>query len=351
MKRISLACAVLDFVGRMHDWSDANIAQFCRKLYYRRVKYLRIFLFNVWGPQDPSSQPYEKDENGVFDLRQFNERFFIQLARLNRICNDFRIALYVDLFDHCGTKKAEHRAIHPWYNNCNGIKGIYDPSILAQYFRNKLAEKIIEIIGIRNTYPAWFGTIEKKLHPNWLGLWNEATVAHADRHEFGRCVAYPLAAELRRLGYRQKILYSADDIAGHAIAAYVSSEEGWQTEFKKGDTVRQFHGAVSTAWMTERARKVVHGRWFAISTDGTFGKCPSIGMVKAIIRKAKELCRDGQRHLHHYEDLPLSIANVGTLPWEIDIKRDLEVFSMINRVFNKQKNRRLPKWLLRMYGN
>ena len=148
MKRFPLVMAVLDFVGRMEGWSNAEIAQYCRKLFFRKVKYLRIFLFNVWGPQGPSSQPYEKDANGVFNLDKFNEQFFIQLNRLATIAYDFRVALYVDLFDHCGTKKAEYRLLHPFYNNRNGVKGMYDRSVLAQEYRNKLAERVIETIGL-----------------------------------------------------------------------------------------------------------------------------------------------------------------------------------------------------------
>ena len=96
MKRFPLVMAVLDFIGRMEDWTDAEIAQFCRKLYFRKVKYLRIFLFCMWGPQGPSSQPYVKDENGVFNLEEFNEQFFIQLKRLARVAYDFAVALYVE---------------------------------------------------------------------------------------------------------------------------------------------------------------------------------------------------------------------------------------------------------------
>jgi len=342
--------AVLDFVGRMEGWSDAQVAQYCRSLYFRRVRYLRIFLFNVWGPQGKSSQPYEKDENGVFDLRVFNEHFLIQLSRLNRICNDFRIALYVDLFDHCGTKKAEHRLIHPYYNNCNGVNGIYDQGKIAQDFRDKLAEKVIEIVGLKNTYPALHGIVELPLHPTWIGLWNEAYVAHAERHEFGKKVAYPLASKLRKLGYKQKILYSAYDDAGHAIAAYVSSESGWQTEFKKGDTVRQFHGMTSVGWIEEQTAKVEHGRWFATSTDGTFRKNPSIWLVRTIISRALQLCEEGNRNYHHHEELPLSISEIGTWPWEINASRDLEIYTVINKEFNGRKNRKVPKWLLRKYG-
>jgi len=310
----------------------------------------------MWGPQGPSSQPYVKDENGVFNLEEFNEQFFIQLKRLARVAYDFAVALYVDLFDHCGTKK--HKEIHPYYNNRNDIKGIYDRSPKAQEYRNKLAEKVIQTIGLRGTYPALRGTIRLPLHPNWFGLINEGYCSHADRHHFGKDWAYALAYKLRRLGYKEKILYSAHEEAAHAIAAYVSSEGDWYTEFKKDDTVNQLHGMVDISWVEENAKKVEHGRWFATSTDGTYGRNPSINDVIAIIKRAGELCKEPfgkrkrQRYYHHHEELPLSISEIPTKVWEIDIDRDLEIYSKINRkIFSMRKpNRKPPRWLLRRYG-
>jgi len=360
MKRFPLVMAVLDFVGRMEGWTDAEIAQYCRKLYFRKVKYLRIFLFCMWGPQGPSSQPYEKDENGIFDLEVFNERFFYQLDRLNRICNDFRIALYIDLNDGCGTKKyLNPEKNHPFYNNCNGMRGLYDRSDLAQEYRNKLAEKVIQTIGLRGTYPTLKGIIRLPLHPNWFGLINEGYCAptKSERDAFGRYWAYPLAHKLRQLGYKEKILFSAYQGAAHAISGWVSSDEYWQSEFKKDDTVRQFHGMKSVEWADEKANGVVHGRWFATSTDGTFKKNPSKGLVVVILNHIGELCKEPfrrkrQRYHHHHEELPLSISEIPTKVWEIDRERDLEVYSAINRkVFGMRRpNRKVPKWLLRKYG-
>lgn len=356
MKRFPLVMAVLDILGRMPDWTDAELARFFRKLFFRKVKYLRIFLFCVWGPQTKSSQPYAKNANGVFNLDEFNEHFFLELKRLSRIAYDFRVALYVDLFDHCGTKK--HKEIHPFYNNSNGVRGMYDRSIKAQEYRDKLAEKVVQTIGLRGMYPGIQGAVKLPLHPNWFGLINEGFCTHAERHPFGREWAYPLAYKLRRLGYKEKILYSAYDTAAHAIAAYVSTEGDWHTEFKRGDTVRQFHGMTSVSWADEKAKMVVHGRWFATSTDGTYGKNPSKGLVISILRHIGELCKEPfgrkgrQRYYHHHEELPLSISEIPTKAWEVEVDRDLEIYSVISRqIFGmKRPNRKTPRWLLRRYG-
>ena len=361
MKRFPLVMAVLDILGRMGGWSNKDLARFFRKLFFRKVKYLRIFLFCMWGPQTKSSQPYVKNENGIFNLDEFNEVFFIQLKRLATIAYDFRVALYVDLFDHCGTKKyLDPEKTHPFYNNCNHVDGMYDRSDLAQEYRNKLAKKVIQTIGLRGTYPALKGLIKKPLHPNWFGLINEGYCGStkSERDAFGRYWAYPLAHKLRKLGYEEKILYSAYKDAAHAISGWVSSDEHWQSEFKKGDTVRQLHGIDNVDRVDEKARGVVHGRWFATSTDGTFKRNPSKGLVVSILFYVSELCKEPfglkgkQRYYHHHEELPLSISEIPTKVWEIDSGRDLEVYSAISRnVFGmKRPNRKVPKWLLRRYG-
>ena len=351
--------AVLDILKRMRDWTDEDLARFFRKLYFRKVKYLRIFLFCVWGPQGPSSQPHVKDENGVFDLEEFNEDFFKELARLARIAYDFRVALYVDLFDHCGTKREEHRKLHPYYNNKNNIKGMYDRSPEAQEYRRRLAEKVIQTIGLRGSRPTLKGLAYLPLHPNWFGLINEGYCTQGDRHLFGEHWAYSLAHALRELGYKEKILFSAYDEAAHAIAAYVSTEGNWSTKFKKDDTVRQFHGMIGYNWADDIATSVEHGRWFATSTDGTYGRNPSIPLVVSILDHIRKLCREPfgirgnkkQRYHHHHEELSLSISEIPTKVWEIDADRDLEVYSAINRqLFGmKRPNRKTPKWLLRKY--
>lgn len=351
-KRPLFIMAVLDIVGRMKDWADHDLHRFFRKLFFRRVDYLRIFLFCVWGRQTLVSQPYLKDADGKYNLDEFNPVFFEELARLARFAYIWRRKLWVDLFDHCATKKPNTH-LHPYENNINEIYGMYDRSIRAQEYRNKLAEKVIETIGLRGCWYGVTGLIKHNLSPNILSLGNELYCSHAERHPFGEFWAYPLAKKLRQLGYTGKIAFSAHSIAAHAIRAYVSTEGNWKTEFKKGDTILQFHGMDSTEWVDENVPGVVHGRHFGISDDGTYKRSPSIRTVTRIISHTLAYCKEKrQRYLHHIEMLPLSISETPSVVWEIKVDRDLEAYSTIaRRNFGiKKPNRKPPKWLLRRTG-
>ena len=351
MKKPYLIMAVLDIVGRMWDVSDYRMHQFLSMLFRRKVDYLRIFLFCSWGKQGKSSQPYLQLPNGKFDLELFNPSFFFQLKRLAEMCYQWKVALYVDLFDNCALGK-KWRHLHPYENNINGVKGMYDESKLAQDYRNRLATKVIETIGLRGTYYA--EVISWKIRPNLFGLINEGKCDDTKPAQtgFGRDWAYPLASHLRKLGYEGKIMFSAYDPAAHAIQGWVSSDEHWKSEFKKGDTVRQLHGIWDISSLEEKKKPVTHRRWFATSTDGTFDKNPSINMVCGIVDWSMGTAKEEKLHYHHHEELPLSIADVGTYFHEINKDRDLEVYSAIRRrVFGiKKPNRKVPKWLLKRTG-
>jgi hypothetical protein len=360
MKNPYLIMAVLDIIGRMEGISDYRMHQFFRKLYFRWVDYLRVFLFCSWGPQGPSSQPYLKLPNGKFDLKLFNPNFFDELKRLADMAYQWKVALYVDLFDNCALGGyLDPKDTHPYENNVNGVKGMYDESPLAQDYRNKLAAKVIETIGLRGKFKGRL--VKRQLRPNLFGLINEGkcTDTKSGRDQFGGDWAYPLASFLRKAGYDGKIMFSAYDPAAHAISGWVSSDEHWQSEFRKDDTVRQIHGIYNTNKAEEACQGVVHGRWFATSTDGTFKKNPDVNgivnIMKYVIDRSKEPFGEHgkkQRYYHHHEELPLSISEIDQYPWEIDAKRDLEVYSAIRRkVFGiKKPNRKPPKWLLKRTG-
>lgn len=352
MKRPYLIMAVLDIVGRMWEVSDRRMHQFLRSLWFRCVDYLRIFLFCSWGPQGPSSQPYVRLNNGKYDLDIFNPDFFAQLKRLADMCYQWKVALYVDLFDNCALANYLPPGLHPYENNVNGVKGMYDESMKAQDYRNKLAEKVIETIGLRGKFKGMI--LIRKLRPNLLGLINEGKCVDTKqgRDQFGRNWAYPLASHLRKLGYKGKIMFSAYDPAAHAIQGWVSSDEHWQSEFKKQDTVRQLHGVWDISSLNEKLKPVTHRRWFATSTDGTFSKNPNINMVCGIVDWSMRTAKEDKLHYHHHEELPLSISDIGTYFHEIEPKRDLEVYSAIRRrVFGiKKPNRKVPKWLKKRTG-
>jgi hypothetical protein len=362
MKQPFSMLACLDIVGRMIHWTDEDLNRFLRYLYIRKVDYLRFFLNCSWGPQGLSSQPHRKRVDGLFyfygkdDKPVFNEVFFAQLKRLATFAPEWKVALAVDLNDHCATTPSL-RDIHPYYHNAQGMNGLYDKSDFGIRVRNDVATKVLETIGLAGIRHDPLG-IPHRIRPNILSLVNEGYCAYVDRHAFGEYWAYPLAHRLRQLGYKKKIMFSAHDDAAHAISAYVSSEGNWHTEFRKGDTINQLHGLHSVEWVRENVPNVEHGRWFGVSDDGTYDKNPIAKTWVECMKEILELCKEPfgkgkkkQRYLHHYEILPLSISEVDQVPWEIDIE-DLSKFTQIRiQVFgDKSPLRKVPKWLNKRMG-
>jgi len=354
-----LAC--LDIVGRMTTWSDQDISRFLRYLYIRKVDYLRLFLNCSWGPQGLSSQPHKKKADGQFYFYDsenkpvFNEVFFAELRRLALLAYEWKVALAVDLNDHCATTQSL-RDLHPYYHNSQGMNGLYDKSDLGVRVRNDIARKVIDAIGLIGVRHDSLG-IPHKLKPNILSLGNELYCPYEDRHPFGRLWAYPLAHELRQLGYKRKILFSAHEYAAHAISGYVSTEGSWFTEFKKTDTINQLHGLDGLSWVEANVPRIFHGRYFGVSNDGTYDRDPNVNKWIECMKRILELCEepfgDGgkQRYLHHYELLPMSIEAIDEMPWNISTE-DLSKFTQIRlRILGDKKPlRKVPKWLNKKMG-
>lgn len=357
MNKIYSVLTLIDILNRMSEINDLDMHRFMRSLYIRRVDYLRFTPFGLWGKLTDSAVPYVKDSDGLYLMGEFNVAWIEQLKRLARIAYAWEVSLMPDIMDKSAAgEPLQH--LHPYYNNKgNRINGQFDPSASAQAIRNELAGLIFDIIGERGHFTRMNGSL-RPLRPNKLSLGNEIFCgkSHEAIHTFGEFVAYPLAHEFRQLGYEGKIYYSANQAATEATEGYVGSEGGWQSEFKIRDTCQCKHNISSVFDVIEKVPKIIHGRWFGISDDGTFGDNPDKQTQKAIVKRTMVLADERSnnnrrvRRLDYIEILPLSIADYPANFKDIS-KDDLEKFTITSRCRGlKNPNRTVPKWLLRRHG-
>jgi hypothetical protein len=331
-----------------------------RRLGESGVDYIRLFPF--WGGM---LLPYRKGMSGKFNLDLWNNVYFDELERVVRTAYRYRMGIYFDFFDHCGTK-GDNRYWNPWYSNQNGVNGIYDTSFKAEQYRIEWIKRAIETIGWRGEWKTKFG-IKKKIKRNIFSLGNELTCidSHVKVHEFGRFWAFPMAKALRELGYKRPIAFSASTHAGHAIRAYVSDEwdQGKNAGFNKLSTISQKHG-----WgQFDRVLldSIYGGRRFGLSDDGLNIKDPikkgicvqgdkycslRTPFVKASFYTVDYYLKSHKPKWHHLEQLPRSVSEPEHHLNDLDQDRDVNIYWRVaKRVWNVNSKRKYPDWMKDLY--
>jgi len=263
--KVKLVMAVLDIVPRSIDWTDKEIHEFCYEIGSAGVDMVRI----MYWPLKDYPAPFKKYTEG-YDLRQWDKVWWHQLQRVRRIINTWKMGIYFDLFDHCGTKEAT-RDINPWYNNINNVNGIYDTSPRALGLYKKWVSKVVRDIGLRGWRYNPLG-IKVKTAYNWFGLGNELTFKGTERKEWAQLWGYGLAEHLRSLGYKQKLLWSGEEQTAHALRGWISPENDvipGGSIYGFNDTVIQYHGM--DYWINAEGllKTITRKRWIAFSDDGT----------------------------------------------------------------------------------
>lgn len=375
MRKPHKMVAVLGYIARSGRWNLKSKAKFMFKLLTRKINYLRVFIVNPWTQTECSSPFYYDKDYKLYDLDEWNPKFFEALKELADLAGDFWMALTIDLFDHCGTNK-KLRKRNPWYNNCNGVDGFYDTRPHAMFYQRKLIAKVVETIGFHAYRKNKLGIkVRGKSHIYSLG--NELYTHRGlgtHYHWIGRDWALPHALYLRKLGYKNKIFFSAHHWAGHAIWGYLSPEgEEYGSTFGFNDLVHQLHGMSYEQWVDEKVGTFSMGRNVGISDDGTNIKdladkgicingnryCSArIELVCDTVKYAAETCEKRRRRrnrryrkLHHIEMLPRSISEDYQSLNNLNRHRDLNVWRAIGRrVYGQNWTRRCPRYLKRRYG-
>jgi hypothetical protein len=397
--------AHLGLVPRAHYFTDEELHQFCYTLGTAGVDYIRLFPIDVWA--DEPLHPFRKHISGEYGLKLYNAEYFHQLRRVRRIANTWKVSIYFDLFDQCSAK-GDGIDINPWFNNRNGVHGIYDTSDDAMDFYKHWVTKVVSAVGLRGGYKTKNGNW-KLIKPNLFGLGNELKFPRnrRERHLTAYIWGRGLAEHLRRLGYRKEIMWSAETETGRALYDFISPlgqlvsdcckmphTGPWENKscvycgkpckvitkagvrFEYTDTVFQRHGWIDTTidpeienivGKTTRRRKFAYSddgvnyRW--TNTSGYDGICISTRrFCSAPTRKVISLCRymkDNVRHksqIHHIEQLPRSVAE-WTQPLskitlsQRRIEREVNIYQKIAReVWGVDITRRYPRWLKEKHG-
>jgi len=363
-------CAVLDIVPRAVGFDDHTLHRFFARLGEGGVDYIRIFPF--WGKD---VLPYRTDPDYGWDLDLWNMEYFTQLRRVVKASYEWRIGIYFDFFDHCGTKQ-DNKDWNPWYHNRQGINGIYDKNIK---YHKEWIKRIMLTVGLRG---GWYDKYDKwhKIRPNLFGLGNElnshgAWDTNKEYHDWANCWGYGLAEYMRTLGYNKEVMFSAEEKTAHALRAYISDDKYVthlhpNNPFNKKSTVRQYHG-----WIDKFACEDVvintTKRKIAYSDDGVNyknreennydGICVKQGdklkYCSASTGSVKRLCRYIKNNLqhkwqfHHIEQLPRSVSEVGQSLDDLDQHRDVNIYRRIAKsVWGVDIRRKYPRWLYEKHG-
>lgn len=376
MRKPIKVCEILDITGRSWKYTDHELHGLACQMYEDGIDYLRWFPLPVWGLEWKGFMPWERDNEGVFNMEIWNEDYWNEVARLEYIFSEWKIAFWTSLNDHCGTRKKLQKN-NPWYNNCNGISGLYDTRTPAMVMRERFTRKMFETVGLKAQRSGALGkTIGTIKHLYGLGNELYCRGNHSSVHAFGREFALPQAEMILANGYKPqkwgkvKIMYSAHDAAAHAIEAYVSPEgEPWGSTVKYGHLVRSYHGWAYPIDATPVLFRTRH-RGMGYSDDGTNvhnpadkGICINVDrycsanielvekLCSAIVENVKE--RNKRRrntYFHHFSQLPRSISETyhSLLTWK---ERDREVYDQVwQSLYGKSCKRTAPKWRKRKHG-
>ena len=370
-------CAVLDVHCRAHQFDEHELHRFMYRLGSAGVDYIRLFPF--WGKEVP---PYRKQHGGQYDLELLNPQYWTNLTRVCEAAYAWKIGIYFDLFDHCGTKYGRdwsNREWNPWYNNSQSVDGIYAIDDIALRYYKKWIRKVWQTVGIRGEFIRKDGS-RRKLHPNLYGLGNELDSRQAwdtkvERDNWGVKWGHDLAAYLWRLGYRKEILWSAERETSHVLRACLDKGDPLIRRIRpdcpwgKKDTVAQYHGWISRL-NPDSVQEVVRNtrvRKIAYSDDGVNFKWGGDGICveadgkqkycSADTRSVIRLCRYIHENLekgyqfHHIEQLPRSVSEVGHSLDDLKQHRDVNIYKRIaEQVWGVDITRTYPRWLKQRHG-
>jgi len=370
-------CAVLDLHCRAHQFTDKELHRFMYRLGKAGVDYIRLFPF--WGEE---VTPFMK-KGKKYDLDLPKPQYWNNLRRVCETAAEWKISIYFDLFDHCGTKQGRdwsNRDWNCWYNNRQGVKdGIYGTDIIS--LRNYMLwiKRVWDVVGKRGYFIKKDGS-RRKLRPNLYGLGNELDSRQAwdtkdGRDDWGIKWGYGLAHYLWRLGYRKEILWSAEKETSHVLRACLDKGDPLVRKIRpecpwgKKDTVAQHHGWISrldpdsvTDIVTNtNVRKIgysddgVNYKWggdgICVEVDGKTKYCSAD--TRSVIRLCRYIHENLNRgyQFHHIEQLPRSVSEVEHSVSDLKQHRDVNIYKRIaKQVWGVDITRKYPRWLLKRHG-
>jgi len=363
-KEIGLPYMVVAWLdGHVRGFSNEQLHRAFRRWGEAGVDYIRIFPF--WGDE---LLPYRRQDSGKFGLNLWFPDYWNELRRFCRIAYQWQIGIYFDLFDNCGVKKKSDRPWdNPWLLNESGIRGIYETRDKAMEHYLKWAEKVIKTVGLRGYRRSKSGIMLRN-KPNLFGLGNELDYpgqyvnTRQETWYWADTWGYGLAECMRKLGYKQQILFSGENHTVHALRDYIGP---WHN-MKFTDTVDQWHGFFEWRPITLKLSTMTQNRWFALSddglnvTDGRHYKYPAEldvppkyknahpSVVYHSCKKIKEWLDEhpGKAQWHHIEQLPRSISERHQSIDQLNQDRDVNIYWRIaKRIWGVDIRRTYPKWM------
>ena len=248
--------ALLDAPVRAHKFSDSAWLKFFKNAHKVKVDYLRVFPF--WGGhKEGRTEMYLREPCGHFNLDKPNPDYDYQLGRLNRLARRYGLRLLYDFFDNCSCH-IDARHNNPWYNNRNGVNGMYDYTPKAIGYFKRHIDRIYGVLGLGGTMYSL---------GNELRFPQENNVQARKKWAMGW--AKPLAEHIKALPYERPIYFSASDITGHKIMGYCSPEDGSTIGYN--GLVNQIHGISTAEFYKERWEGKLTSaatRVYAYSDDG-----------------------------------------------------------------------------------
>ena len=367
-----MVCAVLDL--HVRRFTDKELHRFFRRLGEGGVDHERFI--PIWGE---GLLPFRKQPSGKYNLELFNPEYFNELRRVCKIAYQWQVGIYFDLFDQCSLRGYYEgkQGKNPWTWNENGVKGIYDTSDKAIEIYKTWIKKVIDTVGLYGYRATRLG-IKLKNKPNLFGLGNELHFKGTRErlHNWANYWGHGLAGYMRKLGYKQQLLYSGETKTAHALRVYIGPWDGdprkkpkWDMEFGFEETVDVWHGFYDWRPIVKKINdQLTKNRWFAVSDDGTNVKdiqayvypdsinppdnfaCAKTGHVIDACQHIKAKVDNSPARWHHIEMLPRSVSEQSQSIKQLHQDRDVNIYNRIaKRVWGVDITRKYPKWMRRKF--
>lgn len=209
--------AWLDGQSKVQRMSDEELDSAARRIGEAGVRWVRIF-YPGWLDGKESILPYDRAEDGRFDLSKPNPAYDANLKRLAIALQKYEVGLFIDLADQCGWDSEWDC----WRRNINSVYGWQHESAEAFIFWKAAVDRCISAIG--------------GIEGNSFGLGNE--LRHiADGDLVGSCewaLAWgkPRIDYLISIGIERPILFSGCCNTAHKLMGCLSAEDGYYPDYR-----------------------------------------------------------------------------------------------------------------------